>query len=276
MLDGKIAVVTGGGQGLGQGIVCEMARQGAAGIAVVDRNRPTAEGTADLARKLGAKVTAIECDLRDRDQVEAMVHAAAEHFGGLDVLVNNAGVIETTMTPACAVDTLPEDVWDAVYETNLRATWLATKFAAPYLRRSAAGPSIVNACSVAGIAGFPNAPAYCATKGAIAQLTKATALDLGPHVRCNAYAPGAIATPMALEHTSHAADPAAAEWELTAPQIIGRLGTPEEVGKLVCFLASDDAAFLTGTVYPIDGGFLAWGSRRPSPIANKTDVSSGK
>ena len=265
MLEGKIAIVTGGGQGLGRGIVCEMARQQAAGIAVVDRNRQTAEETADLARQLGAEAMAIECDLRDRDQIEAMVNAAAGHFGGLDVLVNNAGIIETTMTQECAVDTLPEEVWDAVYETNLRATWLATKFAAPRLRRSARGPSIVNACSVGGLAGFANAPAYCATKGAIAQLTKATALDLSPQVRCNAYAPGAIATPMAREHVEHAPDPAAAEWELTAPQIIGRLGTPEEVGKLVCFLASDDAAFLTGTVYPIDGGFLAWGASRARP-----------
>lgn len=265
MLDGKIAVVTGGGQGLGRGIVLEMARQRAGGIAVVDRDRQTAEETADLAKQLGAEVTVIQCDLRDRDQIEAMVHSAARHFGGLDVLVNNAGVIETTMTTECAVDSLPEEVWDAVYETNLRGTWLATKFAAPFLRRSRRGPSIVNACSVAGIAGFPHAPAYCATKGAIAQLTKATALDLGPAVRCNAYAPGAIATPMARAHVENAADRAAAEWELTAPQIIGRLGTPEEVGKLVCFLASDDAAFLTGTVYPIDGGFLAWGASRRRP-----------
>ena len=181
------------------------------------------------------------------------------------MLVNNAGIIETTMTADCAVDTLPEDVWDAVYQVNLRAPWLATKFAAPHLRRSGRGPSIVNACSVGGLVAFPHAPAYCATKGGIAQLTKATAVDLGPVVRCNAYAPGAIATPMAREHVEHAKDPAAAEWALTAPQVIGRLGTPEEVGKLVCFLASDDAAFLTGAVVPIDGGFLAWGSSRSRP-----------
>ena len=150
MLDGKIAIVTGAGQGLGRGIVCEMARQHAAGIAVVDRNRQAAEQTAALARELcgqelGGKVLVIECDLRDRDQIEAMVESAASHFGGLDVLVNNAGIIETTMTAECAVDTLPEDVWDAVYQVNLRAPWLATKFAAPYLRRSGRGPSIVNA-----------------------------------------------------------------------------------------------------------------------------------
>ena len=140
MLDGKIAIVTGAGQGLGRGIACEMARQHAAGIAVVDRNRQTAEETAALAKERGSEVLVIECDLRDRDQIESMVNSAAGHFGGLDVLVNNAGIIETTMTADCAVDTLPEEVWDAVYQVNLRAPWLATKFAAPYLRRSDRGP----------------------------------------------------------------------------------------------------------------------------------------
>ena len=257
MLDGKIAIVTGAAQGLGRGIACEMARQRAAGIAVVDRNRQAAEATAALAKEQGSEVLVIDCDLRDRDQIEAMVESAAAHFGGLDVLVNNAGIIETTMTAECAVDTLPEDVWDAVYQVNLRAPWLATKFAAPHLRRSGRGPSIVNACSVGGLVAFPHAAAYCATKGGIVQLTKATAVDLGPAIRCNAYAPGAIDTPMARQHVSQATDPAVAEWELTAPQIDARLGTPEEVGKLVCFLASDDAAFLTGAVYPIDGGISA-------------------
>jgi NAD(P)-dependent dehydrogenase (short-subunit alcohol dehydrogenase family) len=263
MLNDKIALVTGAGQGLGLGIVAEMARQQAAGIAVADLNRATAEQTAAMARELGAEALVIKCDLRDRDQIEAMVDATARHFGGLDVLVNNAGLIETTMTAQCAVDRLPDDVWDAVYQVNLRAPWLATKFAAPYLRRSARGPSIVNACSVGGLTGFPHAPAYCATKGAIAQLTRATAIDLGPAVRCNAYAPGAIDTPMARQHVEQAADAAAAARALTAPQLIDRLGTVAEVAKLVCFLASDDAAFITGSVVPVDGGFLAWGSSRP-------------
>ena len=168
MLDRKIAIVTGAGQGLGRGIACEMARQRAAGIAVVDRNRHTAEETAALVKNLGSEVLVIECNLRDRDQIQAAVDSAAAHFGGLDVLVNNAGIVETTMTADCAVDTLPEDVWDAVYEVNLRAPWLATKFAAPYLRRSDRGPNIVNACSVGGLVAFPRAPAYCATKGGAA------------------------------------------------------------------------------------------------------------
>src|SRR5258705_448940 len=94
-----------------------------------------------------------------------MVFGIVVWFGGLDVLVNNAGIIETSLTDQCAVDTLPEEVWDAVYEVNLRAVWLATKFAAPHLRRSTRGPSIVNAASVSGLTGFPLGPIYCTSRG---------------------------------------------------------------------------------------------------------------
>jgi NAD(P)-dependent dehydrogenase (short-subunit alcohol dehydrogenase family) len=264
-LDGKIALVTGAGQGLGRGIVLEMARQGAAAVAAADVNPTTAEETAELAREAGADAVAIACDVRDRDQIEAMVSTTVERFGGLDVLVNNAGVIETNMTERTTVDTLPDEVWDAVYEINLRAPWLATKLAAPHLRRSTRGPSIVNAGSVASELGFPYSPAYCATKGGIAQLTRATAVDLGPEVRCNAYCPGLIATPMALDFLETADDREELERAALAPQILPRMGSPEDVGKLVCFLASDAASFITGALYHVDGGHSALG--RPRSVA---------
>src|SRR5437764_11817167 len=197
MLHGKVALVTGAGQGIGRSIALEMARQGVAAVAVADRDADSVTQSAELVADCGADVLALACDLRDRDQIEAMVNETVARFGGLDVLVNNAGVIETAITPSTAIDELPEDVWDAVYEINLRAVWLAIKFAAPYLRRSGRGPSIVNAASVSGLIGFARAPIYCASKAAVVQLTKAAAIDLAPDVRCNCYCPGVIETPMA-------------------------------------------------------------------------------
>ena len=258
-LDGKAGLVTGAGQGIGRAIAVEMARQGASAVAVADRNKETAAETAELVRAAGAQAEAIVCDLRVRDSVAEMVTRTAERFDGLDVLVNNAGVIETAFTaePDRGVDALPEEVWDAVYEVNLKAVWLTTKFAAPYLRCSPRGPAIVNSASVSGLTGFPNAPAYGVTKAGVIHLTKVTAVDLAP-VRCNCFCPGVIETPLARAYFDAAEDRDAMERELTAPQLVERLGRPEEVARLACFLASDDAAFITGSSYVIDGGVLAW------------------
>ncbi|MFE5890229.1 SDR family NAD(P)-dependent oxidoreductase [Streptomyces sp. NPDC002285] len=259
-LDGKTCLVTGAGQGIGQAIAVELARQGATAVAVADLNEKTAAETAALVRDAGAQAEAIGCDLRDGAQIEGMVARTVERFGGLDVLVNNAGVIESAFVDRPedrAVDTLPEEVWDAVYEVNLKAVWLTTKYAAPHLRRSTRGPSIVNTASVSGLTGFARAPIYGTTKAGVIHLTKVTAVDLAP-VRCNCFCPGVIETPLARDFFAAADDRDAMERELTAPQLVRRLGRPEEVARLACFLASDDAAFITGASYVVDGGALAW------------------
>jgi NAD(P)-dependent dehydrogenase (short-subunit alcohol dehydrogenase family) len=265
-VDGKAGLVTGAGQGIGRAIAIELARQGATGVAVADRDPDTAAETAALVREAGAEATAIACDLRDRDQIEAMVARAADVLGGLDMLFNNAGIIETALTADCRVDTLPEEVWDAVYEVNLKAPWLVTKFAAPHLRRSPRGPAIVNTASVSGLTGFENGPAYCTTKGGVIQLTRVTAVDLSPEVRCNCFCPGVIETPLSRAFIERADDPVAFGAAMTAPQLVPRMGRPEEVARLACYLASDAAAFITGNVFVIDGGALAWsGARERAP-----------
>ena len=262
MLDGKVGLVTGAGQGIGRGIALEMARQNATAVVVADLNVANAEQTATLVREAGADAEAIGVDLRDPAQIKAMVAHATQRFDGLDLLFNNAGIIETSLTDECAVDTLPEEVWDAVYQVNLKAVWLTTKFAAPHLKRSTRGAAIVNTASVSGLTGFANAAVYGTTKTAVIHLTKVTAVDLAP-VRCNCFAPGVIKTPLTRAFLDTAEDPVAFERAMLAPQLINRMGKPEEVAKLACFLASDDAAFITGAAFPIDGGALTWmGVRR--------------
>ncbi len=257
-LEGKVALVTGAGQGIGRAIAVELAQQGVAAVAVVDRSAETAGETADLVAAAGARALTVTCDLRRREAVAAMVEDTVAGLGGLDVLVNNAGVIETALTDRTAIDELSEDAWDTVYEINLRAVWLAIKFAAPHLRRSTRGPSIVNAASVSGLTGFPHAPAYCATKAGVIQLTRVAAIDLAPHIRCNCFCPGVIGTPMARAFIDRAEDPAARERDMVATQLLPRLGQPEEVARLACFLASDAAAFITGAAIAVDGGAMAW------------------
>ena len=178
------------------------------------------------------------------------------------MLHNNAGVHESDLTDQLTIDTLPEEIWDSVYQINLKSLWLAIKYATPHLRRSTRNPAIVNAASIGGLIGYPMAAAYCSTKGGVLMLTKQAAIDLAPEIRVNCYCPAAIDTPMVAKYYEAAEDREAVERALTGTHLLPRLGRPEEVASLVCFLASDAASFLTGTAITIDGGSLAWrGSR---------------
>ena len=132
------------------------------------------------------------------------------------MLHNNAGVHDSDFSGELTVDTLPLDVWDKVYEINLRGLWYCTRYAAPYLRESTRGPAIVNAASIGGVTGYPMASAYCSTKGAVIQLTKTTAIDLAPTVRCNCYCPGSVDTPMIQKYFEAAEDKEAIERALSA------------------------------------------------------------
>jgi NAD(P)-dependent dehydrogenase (short-subunit alcohol dehydrogenase family) len=229
---------------------------------VTDVNADRGQQTVDTISDEGFVAVFVPCDLRKPADIAILMETTAEHFGAIDVLHNNAAIHETDLTDKTSIEDLPDDIWDAVYEVNLKAIWLTTRHAVPWLKKSK-GASIVNVASTGAYVSYPQAGAYCATKGGVLMLTKAIAVDLAKYgIRCNCYCPGAIETPMMEKYLEAAEDKVAIMSVLTGAHLIPRLGKPEEVAKLACFLASDDSSFITGASYVIDGGTLAWRGQR--------------
>ncbi len=257
-LDGKVCVVTGAGSGMGRACAVEMAAQGGRVVAT-DVNPAALTQTLEAITGAGYEALSFVCNLRRQDEIAALIAFAADRLGGVDVLHNNAAVHETDLTSKTSIEDLPDDIWDAVYDINLKAVWLTIKYATPHLKQSKRGPAIVNVASTGAFVSYPQAGAYCATKGGVLMLTKAAAVDLAKYgIRCNCYCPGAIDTPMVQKYYDAAPDKGAIMSVLTGAHLIPRLGRPDEVAKLACFLASDDSSFITGAAYVIDGGALAW------------------
>lgn len=251
-LQGKVAIVTGAGRGIGKGIAARLAAEGCR-LVVTALESDQVEAVASELRGAGAEVEAKAGDIGQAATADELIRTALDRFGGLDVLVNNAG----WALPVAHLLEMDEDHWDTVLRTNLKSVYLTTSRAARVMARDRRGGAVVNMSSWGAIRAHRQMAAYDASKGGIDGFTRAAAVDLAPYgIRVNAVAPGTVHT------ESYAGSP-----EMVP---LGRVAEPEDVAAAVAFLASDDARYITGQVIQVDGGMGAQGrppslDRQPPP-----------
>jgi meso-butanediol dehydrogenase / (S,S)-butanediol dehydrogenase / diacetyl reductase len=252
-LGGKTALITGAGTGIGRAIALAMAREGAQ-IALAARRREPIETVAAEIVAAGGAAVAIECDVTSHASAEAALAEAVKRFGSVNVLVNNAGAAVV----ADAGKTSDEE-WRRILDVNLTGTFYMSRAALPEFRRIGGG-AIVNIGSVLGLVARKERAAYCAAKGGVTLLTKAMALDhAGEKIRVNCICPSIVETPLGAASLAGSGLDLEEARRVRALEIpLGRLGKPEDVAELAVYLASDEAAWVTGVAWPIDGGLTAY------------------
>jgi NAD(P)-dependent dehydrogenase (short-subunit alcohol dehydrogenase family) len=247
-LKNKIAIVTGAGSGIGRACALALAGEGAK-VALVGRRRTLLEA---VAREIGDSALVLAADVSNKEQITGVVEHTVARFGGLNVLLNNAGVLHIG-----TVEQITEEQWDETFKVNVRGLWLLSRAVLPEMR-NAGGGSIINIASVLGINGARNRASYAPSKGAVVLLTKCMAIDHGhEHIRVNAICPSFVETDLTAAIISKAPNPKSVRSERIAVHPIGRLGQPEDIAGLAVYLASDESSWVTGSIFPVDGGYLA-------------------
>ena len=251
-LAGKTALITGAGTGIGRAIALAMAREGA-GVVLAARRRELLDAVAREIGGAGGVAVPMECDVTSRASVESAIAAAVKRFGKLNIVVNNAGAAVV----ADAEKTSDED-WRRILEVNLTGTFLVSRAALPEFRK-AGGGAIVNIGSVLGLVARKDRAAYCAAKGGVTSLTKAMALDHAHEkIRVNCICPSIVETPLGTASLASTGNLEEARRVRAREIPLGRLGRPEDVAELAVYLASDEASWVTGAAWPLDGGLSAY------------------
>jgi len=247
-LNDKVAIVTGAGSGIGRACALALAREGAK-VALIRRRKDRLK---DVAREIVDSAFVLAADISKTVEIDRVVEQTVGRFGGLDVLLNSAGVLHVG-----TVEHITEEEWDETFNINVRGLWLLSRAALPHMRK-ARGGSIINIASVLGINGARNRASYAASKGAVVLLTKCMAIDHGhENIRVNAICPSFVETDLTAAIISQAPNPETVRRERVGVHPIGRLGRPEDIAGLAVYLASDESSWVTGGVFPVDGGYLA-------------------
>jgi 2-keto-3-deoxy-L-fuconate dehydrogenase len=250
-LSGKKAIVTGGGSGIGQAVAEALAANGAS-VFIFEFNTAAGESVVESITKAGGAAECIQCDVADGQSVSA----AFDQIGRLDILVNNAGIAHVGN-----VETTTEEDFDRVYQVNVKGVFNCLKAGVPLMKEK--GGAILNLASIASVIGLTDRLAYSMSKGAVYTMTLSVAKDFISHnIRCNCVGPARVHTPFVDGFIAKNYPGKEAEMfdALSKTQPIGRMGKPEEIANLILYLVSDEASFITGSFYPIDGGFITLNS----------------
>lgn len=251
-LTGKVIVVTGGGRGLGAATVRRLAQLGARVVAG-DVRKDWLDASCEEARSSGGEVTAVEVDVTDEAEVENLFDTANDRFGPLYGLVNAAAVLR-----AVRLEDLGLAEWDRTLRVNATGVFLCCRRAVREFRRRGSGGTIVNIGSISALVGLPEQPAYCASKGAVLQLSRQIATDYAPYgVRCNVVGPGSIAGEFLDGYLRDQADPEAAKDAILSAHPVGRFASADDIVAPIVFLLSEEAGFITGANLQADGGYTA-------------------